>query len=75
MTLSRMAWRKYIQNVFAVIEFVIIFLVIAFLLATAVPGLLRVRKRSQALKIPGQLCTADSALDPITTITATGRRV
>jgi hypothetical protein len=70
-----MAWRKYIQNVLAVIEFVMILLVIAFLPATAVPGLLRVRKRSQALKIPGELRTADSALDPIATITATGGRV
>jgi competence protein ComGC len=70
-----MAWRKYIQNVFAVIEFVMIFLVIAFLLATAVPGLLRVRKRSQALKNPSELRAADSALDPITTITATSGRV
>jgi hypothetical protein len=70
-----MAWRKYIQNVLAVIEFVIIFLVIAFLLATAVPGLLRVRKRSQALKIPGELRTADFALEPIATNKATGGRV
>jgi hypothetical protein len=61
-----MAWRKYIQNVFAVIEFVMIFLVIAFLLATAVPGLLRVRKRSQALTIPRELRTAGSALEPLT---------
>jgi maltodextrin utilization protein YvdJ len=75
MTLPRMPWRKYIQNVFAVIEFVMIFLVLAFLLATAVPGLLRVRKRSQAFKIPGELRTADSTLDPIATITATGGRV
>jgi competence protein ComGC len=45
-----MARHKYIQNPFAVIEFVIIFLVIAFLLTTTVPGLLRVRKRSQAPK-------------------------
>jgi hypothetical protein len=74
MTLPRMAWRRYIQNVFAVIEFVIIFLVIAFLLATAVPGLLRVRKRSQAFKFPRELCKTGSALEPITTITATGGR-
>jgi type II secretory pathway pseudopilin PulG len=70
-----MAWRKYIQNVFAVIEFVMIFLVIAFLLATAVPGLLRVRKRSQELKIPREFRTADSALDQIATTKATGGRV
>ena len=48
---ARMARHKYIQNLFAVIEFVIIFLVIAFLLTTTVPGLLRVRKRSQTSKI------------------------
>jgi len=42
---------QYIQKIFMVIEFVIIFLVIAFLLATTVPGLLRVRKRSQTSKI------------------------
>jgi competence protein ComGC len=48
---TRMARHKYIQNLFTVIEFVIIFLIIAFLLATTVPGLLRLRKRSQASKI------------------------
>jgi hypothetical protein len=48
---ARMARHKYIQNLFAMIEFVIIFLVIAFLLTTTVPGLLRFRKRSQASKI------------------------
>ena len=48
---ARMARHKYIQKLFAVIEFVIIFLVIAFLLATTVPGLLRVRKRSRTSKI------------------------
>ena len=46
-----MAQHKYIQNLFAVIEFVIIFLVIPFLLTTIVPGLMRLRKRSQASKI------------------------
>jgi hypothetical protein len=46
-----MARHKYIQNLFAVIEFVIISLVIAFLLTTTVPGFLRVRKRSQTSKI------------------------
>jgi ABC-type Na+ efflux pump permease subunit len=74
MTLPRMAWRKYIQNIFAVIEFVMIFLVIAFLLASAVPGLLRVRKRSQALKIPRELRTANSALEPIANTKASGGR-
>jgi len=48
---ARMARHKHIQNLFAVIEFVIIFLVIAFLVATTIPGLLRVRKRSQTSKI------------------------
>jgi len=46
-----MARHKYIQKVFAVIEFVIIFLIIAFLVATTIPGLLLVRKRSQTSKI------------------------
>jgi len=46
-----MARHKYIQNLFAVIEFVIIFLIIAFLVATTIPGLLRVRKRSRISKI------------------------
>jgi competence protein ComGC len=46
-----MAQHEYIQKLFAVIEFVIIFLVIAFLLTTTVPGLLRLRKRSQVSKI------------------------
>jgi len=46
-----MSGRKYIQSVFAVIEFVIIFLIIAFLVATTIPGLLLVRKRSQTSKI------------------------
>ena len=32
---------KYIQKVFVLLEIVIVFTVIAFLLATAVPGLLR----------------------------------
>jgi competence protein ComGC len=41
-----MASHKYIQNVFTFIEFVIIFLIIAFLVATTIPGLLRVRKLS-----------------------------
>jgi competence protein ComGC len=58
---ARMARHKYIQNLFAVIEFVIIFLVIAFLLTTTVPGLLRVRKRSQTPKI-GTLARSSSRL-------------
>jgi hypothetical protein len=48
---SKMASHKYIQNVFTFIEFVIIFLIIAFLVATTIPGLLRVRKRSRTPKI------------------------
>ena len=40
-----------LRYLFAVIEFVIIFLVIAFWLTIAGPGLLRFRKRSQALEI------------------------
>lgn len=46
-----MASHKYIQSVFTFIEIVIIFLVIAFLVATTIPGLLLVRKRSQVSKI------------------------
>jgi len=46
-----MARHKYIQKVFAVIEFVIIFLIIAFLVATTIPGLLLVRKRSETTQI------------------------
>jgi competence protein ComGC len=46
-----MASHKYIQNLFTIIEFVIIFLIIAFLVATTIPGLLRVRKRSQTTQI------------------------
>ena len=48
---TRMARHKYIQKVFTFIEFVIIFLIIAFLVATTIPGLLLVRKRSQTSKI------------------------
>jgi competence protein ComGC len=44
-------WRRYVEEIFALVEIVIIFLLIAFLLATTVPGLLRARKRSQASKI------------------------
>ena len=46
-----MPCRNYIQKVFTVIQFVIIFLIIAFLVATTIPGLLRVRKRSRTSKI------------------------
>jgi competence protein ComGC len=46
-----MPYRKYIQKLFTIIEFVIIFLIIAFLVATTIPGLLRVRKRSRTSKI------------------------
>jgi len=46
-----MPCRNYIQKVFTVIQFVIIFLIIAFLVATTIPGLLLVRKRSRTSKI------------------------
>ena len=46
-----MPCRNYIQKVFTVIQFVIIFLIIAFLVATTIPSLLLVRKRSQTSKI------------------------
>ncbi|PYL43557.1 MAG: hypothetical protein DMF42_03885 [Verrucomicrobia bacterium] len=58
---ARMARHKYIQKLFAVIEFVIIFLVIAFLLTTTVPGLLRVRKRSQTSEV-GTLARSSNRL-------------
>ncbi len=45
------ACHKYIQKLFTFIEIVIIFLVIAFLVGTTIPGLLLVRKRSQTSKI------------------------
>ena len=48
---TRMARHKYIQKLFTIIEFVIILLIIAFLVATTIPGLLLVRKRSQTSKI------------------------
>jgi type II secretory pathway pseudopilin PulG len=38
--------RKYIQKVFTLIEVVIVFVVVAFLLATTVPGFLHARKHS-----------------------------
>jgi competence protein ComGC len=46
-----MARHKYIQKIFVLAEIVIIFLIIAFLVATTIPGLLRVRKRSRTSKI------------------------
>jgi len=49
--LARMARHRYIQKLFTIIELVIIFLIIAFLVATTIPGLLRVRKRSQTTQI------------------------
>ena len=49
--LLAMPWRGYIQKVFTFIEIVIAFAVIAFLLASTLPELLRARKRSQASKI------------------------
>ena len=48
---ARMARHKYIQDLFAVIEFVIIFLLIAFLLTTTVPGLLRFRNARRPLRL------------------------
>jgi len=38
-----MPWRRYIQKVFTVMEIMIVFAVIAFLLATTLPELLRPR--------------------------------
>jgi competence protein ComGC len=46
-----MARHKYIQKIFVLAEIVIIFLIIAFLVATTIPGLLRVRKHSRTSKI------------------------
>jgi hypothetical protein len=60
----RMPRRKYIQKVFTLIEIVIVFVVVAFLLAATVPGFLHARKRPQALKIPGGLRTTDPAPRP-----------
>ncbi len=48
---ARMVRHKYLQEIFTLIEVVIVFLVIAFLLASTLPGLLRARKRSQTSKI------------------------
>jgi len=62
------------SKVFTLIEVVIVFVVIAFLLATTVPGFLHAGKRPQALKIPGGLRTTDPALDPIANSRATVRR-
>ena len=41
-----MPYRKYIQKLFTLIQIVIVFLVIAFHLASILPGLLRTRKFS-----------------------------
>jgi hypothetical protein len=71
----RVPRRKYIQKVFALIEVVIVFVAIAFLLAATVPGFLHARKRPQALKIPSGLRTADPALDPIANSRATRARL
>jgi len=48
---ERMLCRNYIQKVFTLIQIVIVFVVIALLLASTLPGLLRARKRSQTSKI------------------------
>jgi hypothetical protein len=69
-----MPCRKYVQKVFTLIEVVIVVVVIAFLLASTLPGFLHAGKRSQALKIPGGLRTTDPALDPIATTRATDGR-
>jgi len=46
-----MPWRRYIREIFVLTELAIIFLIIAFLLASTIPGLLRARKRSQTSKM------------------------
>jgi len=46
-----MLCRNYIQKLFTCVEIVIIFAVIALLLASTLPGLLRARKSSQPSKI------------------------
>jgi hypothetical protein len=46
-----MPWRRYIREIFVLTELAIIFLIIAFLLASTIPGLLRLRKRSQTSKM------------------------
>ncbi len=46
-----MPCRNYIQKLFTLSEIVIVFAVIAFLLAATLPQFLRARKRSQASKI------------------------
>jgi hypothetical protein len=45
------SWRRYIREILVLAELAIIFLIIAFLLASTIPGLLWARKRSQASKI------------------------
>jgi len=46
-----MPWRRYIREIFVLTELAIIFLIIAFLLASTIPGLLCARKRSQTSKM------------------------
>jgi len=45
-----MLFRHHIQKIFALIELVIVFALIAFLLASTLPGFLRARKRSKESK-------------------------
>jgi type II secretory pathway pseudopilin PulG len=45
-----MRYRKYAQEIFALVEIMIALAVIALLLASTVPGFLRARKRSQTSK-------------------------
>jgi len=49
--LFRMLCRKYIQKVFTLVEVMIVFAVIAFHVASALPGFPRARKRSLASAI------------------------
>jgi type II secretory pathway pseudopilin PulG len=48
---ERMLCCNYILKVFTLIEIVIVFAIIALLLATTLPGLLRACRRSQTSKI------------------------
>jgi type II secretory pathway pseudopilin PulG len=59
-----MLCRKYIQKVFTLVEVMIVFAIIAFHLASTLPGFLRARKFSQASKI---LILARSS-NPIATV-------
>jgi hypothetical protein len=70
-----MSYRKCIQKGLTVIQVAIAFAVIALHVLTMLPALLRVRKRSQALKIPRELRTADAAVESIATIKAIDGRV